>query len=77
MDLALSPDPIQSFRMFQSKVLDEYDRIADEFGLTVSDGKRSVVEQQREARRLVRPLLKGLRRTGLPRPVLTRAEAAS
>lgn len=64
MDLGLSPDPIQSFRMFQTKVLDEYDRIGEEFALTVIDAKRSVVEQQREVRRLVRPLLKGLRRSG-------------
>jgi dTMP kinase len=69
MDLGLSPDPIQSFRMFQSKVLEEYDRITDEFGLTVLDGKRSVVEQQREMRKLVRPLLKGLQRAGIPRAV--------
>lgn len=60
MDLGLSTDPIQSFRIFQGKVLDEYDRIAAEFGLTVIDGTRSIVEQQREVRRLVRPLLKGL-----------------
>ena len=76
MDLGLSPDPIQSFRMFQSKVLAEYDQTTDEFGLTVIDGKRSVVEQQREVRRLVRPLLKGLHRTGLPRtPARAAAEA--
>ena len=67
MDLGLSQDPIQSFRMFQSKVLEEYDRITEEYGLTVLDGKRSVVEQQREMRRLVRPVLKGLQRSGLPR----------
>ncbi len=66
MDLGLSNDPIQSFRMFQSKVLEAYDGIAAEFELTVIDGSRSVVEQQREVRRLVRPLLKGLpkRRNG-------------
>ena len=63
MDLQLSPDPIQSFRMFQSTVLSEYDKVVDEFGLTVIDAKRSVVEQQREVRKLVKPLLKGLRRT--------------
>ena len=75
MDLGLSPDPIQSFRMFQSKVLAAYDQITDEFGLTVIDGKRSIVEQQREVRRLVRPLLKGLHRTGLPKvPVRAVAE---
>jgi len=62
MDLGLSPDPIQSFRIFQSKVLEEYDRIAEEYGLTVIDGSRSIVEQQRELRRLVKPLLKGIPR---------------
>ena len=67
MDLGLSPDPITSFRLFQAKVLEEYDRVADEFGLTVLDGARSVVEQQREMRRLVKPVLKGLRRTHAPR----------
>jgi dTMP kinase len=67
MDLGLAADPIQSFRLFQGKVLEEYDTVTEEFGLTVIDGKRSVVEQQREVRRLVKPLLKGLRRSGLPR----------
>jgi hypothetical protein len=41
--------------------------VADEFGLTVLDGGRSVVEQQREMRKLVKPILKGLRRTHAPR----------
>ena len=66
MDLGLSPDPITSFRMFQGNVLGEYDRVAEEFGLTVMDGSRSVVEQQREMRKLVKPILKGLRRTHAP-----------
>jgi len=76
MDLGLSQDPIQSFRLFQSKVLEEYDRTTEEFGLTVIDGKRSVVEQQREVRRLVKPLLKGLRRSGIPRVAPRTAAAA-
>ncbi|MBI4542910.1 MAG: thymidylate kinase [Gemmatimonadetes bacterium] len=71
MDLGLSPDPITSFRLFQSKVIEEYDRIAGEFELTVVDGTRSIVEQQRELRRVVRPVLRGLRRTGLARPTHT------
>ena len=79
MDLGLSADPIQSFRLFQAKVLEEYDRVTEEFGLTVIDGKRSVVEQQREVRKLVRPLLKGLRKTGAapahPRPSRQAVEA--
>jgi len=62
MDLGLSADPITSFRLFQTKVLAEYDQAAAEFGLTVMDGARSIVEQQREVRKQVKPLLKGLRR---------------
>jgi dTMP kinase len=76
MDLGLSADPIQSFRLFQSKVLEEYDGITEEYGLTVIDAKRSVVEQQREVRKLVRPLLKGLRRQGLSRQGVRSAAAA-
>jgi dTMP kinase len=68
MDLGLSPDPITSFRIFQTRVLEEYDHVAEEFGLTVLDGSRSVVEQQREMRKLVKPILKGLRRTHAARP---------
>ena len=76
MDLGLSPDLITSFRVFQSRVLEEYDRVAEEFGLTVLDGSRSVVEQQREMRRLVKPILKGLRRThALSRPTPVTAVA--
>jgi dTMP kinase len=78
MDLGLSTDPIQSFRMFQSRVLETYDRVTEEFGLTVIDARRSVVDQQREVRKLVKPLLKGLRRSGLtraPTPPLARTGA--
>ncbi|HTT66422.1 MAG TPA: thymidylate kinase [Gemmatimonadales bacterium] len=67
MDLGLSPDPITSFRVFQTRVIEQYDRVAEEFDLTVLDGSRSVVEQQREMRRLVKPILKGLRRAHAPR----------
>ncbi len=37
MDLGLSDDPIQSFRIFQGRILDEYERMIPEFGLTVID----------------------------------------
>ncbi|HWF37317.1 MAG TPA: dTMP kinase [Candidatus Acidoferrales bacterium] len=46
MDLGLSDDPIQSFRMFQGRILDEYERMVDEFGLTVIDATLPVEEQQ-------------------------------
>jgi len=46
MDLGLSDDPIQSFRIFQGRILDEYERMIDEFGLTVIDATLPVEEQQ-------------------------------
>jgi len=53
MDLGWSTSPIESFRMFQGKVLQEYDQIVDEFGLEVVDARRSITEQQRAVRQLI------------------------
>ena len=47
------PSPVESFRMFQGKVLDEYDQIVQEFGLEVIDAKGSITEQQRVVRTLI------------------------
>jgi dTMP kinase len=46
MDLGLSDDAIQSFRIFQGRILDEYESMVDEFGLTVIDATLPVEEQQ-------------------------------
>ena len=56
MDLGWSTNPVESFRLFQGKVLDEYDRIVDEYGLEVVDARGSITEQQRLVRALVAPL---------------------
>ncbi len=53
MDMGWSNDVVQSFRMFQGKVLAEYDRLVDEYGLQVVDAQRSIPEQQRVVRDLV------------------------
>src|SRR5947209_17803799 len=53
MDLGWSTNPIESFRLFQGKVLDEYDRLVDEFGLEVIDAKGSITEQQRLVRNVI------------------------
>jgi dTMP kinase len=53
MDLGWSANPTESFRLFQGRVLEEYDRIVDEFGLDVINAARSITEQQQEVRRLV------------------------
>jgi dTMP kinase len=57
MDLGWSTNPAESFRVFQGKVLDEYDRLVSEFGLEVVDARESITEQQRLVRQLVAPYL--------------------
>ncbi len=53
MDLKLGDDIYESFRLFQGKVLDEYDRLVEEFGMSVVDAAGSITEQQRIFRKLV------------------------
>jgi len=53
MDLGWSANPVESFRMFQGKVLGEYDRLVEEFGLEVIDAAPSITVQQRLVRTLV------------------------
>jgi dTMP kinase len=48
-----SANAVESFRIFQGKVLDEYDRLVDEFGLSVVNAVGSITEQQRTFRKLV------------------------
>ncbi len=55
MDLGWSANPTESFRLFQGKVLDEYDRIVEEFELDVVDARASITEQQRLVRKLIAP----------------------
>ena len=59
MDLGLSDDPYQSFRLFQGLILEEYERLVDEFDLTVIDANVPLVQQQAQMRKLVQPHLKG------------------
>jgi dTMP kinase len=53
MDMGWSSSPVESFRLFQGKVLEEYDRLVDEFGLSVVNAVGSITEQQRIFRKLI------------------------
>jgi dTMP kinase len=53
MDLGLSADPIESFRQFQGRILQEYDAITGEYGLEVIDATRGIDSQQRDVRATV------------------------
>jgi dTMP kinase len=57
MDLGWSANPTESFRLFQSKVLEEYDRIVREHDLHVIDASASITDQQRMFRGLISGIL--------------------
>jgi dTMP kinase len=60
LDLGLSSDPFQSFALFQERIIGEYERMVDEFGLTVIDATLPLIEQQEIIRELVEPHLTGV-----------------
>ena len=66
MDLGLSDNKVTSFRLFQQKIIDEYDKMVDEFNFTVVDGTLPVQQQQKILRKYVRKTLIGWK--GLPNP---------
>jgi len=64
MDLGLSSDPVESFRLFQDRVLAEYDRMAPEYRFQVVDGTRTIDTQQQKVRAIVARLYEGRREAG-------------
>ena len=67
MDLGLSRDLEESFRVFQGRILDEYEAMAEEMGFRVIDATLSIEEQQREMRRIVKEELSERLETGVLR----------
>lgn len=53
MDLGLSKDPVESFKLFQGIIKAQYDRMARPEGFTVMDATKSIEAQQEEMRKIV------------------------
>jgi dTMP kinase len=53
MDLGLSPDPYESFELFQGRIYEEYQRMSGEFGFLTIDAGRPPEVQQDEVRQIV------------------------
>lgn len=52
-DLDLSKDTVTSFRMFQERILNEYENMADEFGFTAIDGNLPLEVKQHYMRKII------------------------
>ena len=59
MDVGLSRDPVESFRLFQSRVLEIYDHLTEDYGLRAIDATGDIPSQQRLVRGLVQEMLRG------------------
>jgi dTMP kinase len=60
LDLGLSSDPNESFALFQERIVKEYEKMVDEFGLTAIDAMLPLTEQQEMIREIVAPHLRGV-----------------
>jgi dTMP kinase len=57
LDLGLTDDAEDSFRMFQGRIIEEYEKMVPEFGLTVIDATMPVEAQQARVRQIVQTQL--------------------
>ncbi len=53
MDLNLSPDPYESFRIFQGRIFEQYLAMSTEFGFVLMDANQRIEEQQGIVRKLI------------------------
>ena len=58
MDMKLSNDPYESYIIFQSKVIEEYNKMLNEFEIVKLDAKDTIHKKQVEIRRLLKQILK-------------------
>jgi dTMP kinase len=57
MDLDLSEDPDESFRLFQGRIIEEYEKMVGEFDLTLIDATLPIEDQQVQMRQIVKARL--------------------
>jgi dTMP kinase len=59
MDVGLASTPVDSFRLFQGRVLEIYDHLTTEFGLRAIDATADIPTQQKLVRRMALDMLRG------------------
>jgi dTMP kinase len=62
-DVGLADDLEESFRLFQGRIIEEYERMVEEFGLVVIDASLPIEEQQFRMRKVVAEALIGAKKT--------------
>ncbi len=57
MDLKISNDPYESYVIFQSRVIEEYKNMLDEFGIVKLDANDTIHKKQVEIRKMLKTIL--------------------
>lgn len=57
MDLKISNDPYESYVIFQSRVIEEYKKMLDEFGIVKLDANDTIHKKQVEIRKMLKTIL--------------------
>ena len=57
MDLKISNDPYESYVIFQSRVIEEYKNMLDEFGIVKLDANDTIHKKQVEIRKMLKKIL--------------------
>jgi dTMP kinase len=71
MDLGISSDVVESFRVFQGRILAEYEAMAEEMGFHIIDATQSIEDQQKQMRAIVmKELGRSLKSSVLRAPVI-------
>jgi dTMP kinase len=58
MDLGLADDIHESFKLFQGRIIEEYEKMVGEFGLRVIDAKFDIDDQQQVVREIATEMLR-------------------
>ena len=78
MDLGISSDIEESFRIFQGRILEQYDAMAAEMGFHIIDATQSIEDQQKQMRAVVKRVLgRSLKKSVLRVPAPFNTQAAS
>jgi dTMP kinase len=62
-DVGLAADLEESFRIFQGRIIEEHERMVEEFGLVVIDASLPIEAQQSQMRRVGADALTGAKKT--------------
>jgi dTMP kinase len=78
MDLGLSQDVVESFRVFQGRILEEYEAMTEEMGFHVIDATQSIEDQQKQMRAIVmKEIGRSLKKSVLRAPAILNGSGRS